>query len=158
MRTIIYVDNDGSESVKQLFDADIIGMPITVEYTLRCAWNTIKPGTFPDTYQLSMTDDPWLKWVLESQENYNELWNYGMDLLDEHMHRFGSRVTSPYHHGSKRQLDRLGALPDMTETKLTPMPIQVPEARELMREELKTVRPGFNWAQFSHRETPEWLK
>ena len=80
-------------------------------------------------------------------DNYEDLWNYGMDLLDEHYHRFGSRNTHTYRHGSEAAMERLQNLPPIAPTEKHPCPL-------LGYEGYKESGP---FMAHSHREIPEWL-
>jgi len=154
MRSIIYVHEDGGGSAKQLYDCDVIGLPITIAYTLQAVWHQVKPGTFDVPYQaIPIKDDPWFKWVLESQNNYIELWNYGMDLIEEHYHRFGSKAVVVYRHGSHRSVERMQYVPPLPEGSITSMP--QPELDEVIKQYRS--RTGF-WVSYTNRERPEWLK
>lgn len=158
MRTIVYVHEDPEVCVQQLYDADVIGLPITIEYTLRSVWNKLKPELFDGTAHFIMADDPWFNWVLESKGNYAELWNYAMDIVDEYDHRFGSRTEFKYRHGSLGMLNNLAVAPPIEAEAETPKPVSIEEARQLYLEERKVHRAEFMNITFSHREPPEWLR
>lgn len=158
MRTIVYVDDDASRSVEQLFDADVIALPIAVHHTLISVWNHLKPGTFEYTQFLLTDRDPWFRWASESAANYEELWNYGCDIADEHWHRFGSRQRPPYKHSSTGLLERLGVVPPMLpKLELSRRPITVDEARHGYRVEIKSPYADAMNIKFTHREKPSWL-
>lgn len=151
MRNIVYLDPDAAESVLQLYDQDIIGMPISIGQCLMHVWNTFTPGRFR-TGDAVMADPIWYPWAMASKNNYTELWNYGMDIMDEHWHRFGSRNAHPYRHGYSKLFDQLQYVPKLPDVEMTPLPRTVEDMRAGYPE-----MTGF-WVQFTHRPTPDWLK
>jgi hypothetical protein len=157
MRTIVYLDEDGATSAEQLYDDDVIGLPITISYTLMNVWRHVSPGSFQIQFNFSpYSDDKWFHWAMESQANYEELWNYGMDILEEYDHRFGSRVQHPYKHGSTPAMNKLGAVPPLPDLPRSPFPVSVEEARSLYSEWFH--KPIVFKPEFSFRERPAWLK
>lgn len=147
---VVYLHEDAAESVKQLADIDAIRMPIMIQQILETVWGEL----LKDQHERMAPRSPicpWLLWVKESQANYAELWNYGMDIIEEHFHRFGSRNMHPYRHGSAAGFERLGAVPTALPDKdKTSMPLSVEQARERYAE-----RDDLVW---TNRERPEWLK
>lgn len=143
---------------EELFDGDVIGLPITIGFVLRCVWNSAKPDTFPTTFELDIGDDPWFKWARESKANYTELWNMGMDILDEHTHRFGSRHAQPYKHGMTDTFERVSGVPDLPDGEQSPFPVSIEQAREAYCSESKVKMSAQSWATYTHRNQPEWLK
>lgn len=146
---ILYLHEDGEESAKMLRDLDVIRMPIYIQQVLETVWGDI----CKDHGTRMIARDPsckWLKWVKESRENYKELWNYGMDIIDEHFFRFGSRNLHPYKHGSFIGFERLGKVPKaIPDVPMTPLPTSIEEARVIYKkiEGLHT-----------NRGSPEWLR
>jgi len=148
MTRICLLSTEPDEAVQWLADADVIRMPIEIAQVLLTAWHKVKPGHFSLVINY-LDGDPWLEWVMASAGNYEELWNYGMDLVSEHYHRYGSRRTPPYVHGISRQLESLAALPPLPSVGLTPLPITTEQAR------LSYNTAGiFNC--YTHRVKPEW--
>lgn len=147
---IMYLHEDGSESVKLLGDMEVIRMPIMIQQVLETVWGEI----MKDMGSRMFPRNPncrWLKWVKESQANYGELWNYGMDIIDEHFFRFGARNLHPYKHGSALGFERLQTIPSkLPDVPMTPMPLSVQEARELYKMTFE--------GDYSNRGRPEWLK
>ena len=146
---IVLLSTDPEEAVQSLSDKDVIRIPIEIAQVLICVWNDIKPGAF--THMIERSHDvPWINWVKESQDNYNELWGYGMDIVDEHYHRFGSRVNFPYKHSMSKLLDKLGVLPPLPGIGLTPMPVSIDGCREgyLGKDPFDT---------YTHRDKPTWM-
>lgn len=146
MRRIVYTNPDGAVSALELYDNDVIGLPITITVYLQAVWHRVKPGTFQPISGLDA--DPWFVWLLESKENYQELWNYAMDIIDEHEHRFGSQATHPYRHGSTSMIERLGYIPELPEVPQTPRPSTPLEGYKTLT--------GY-WATYTNREKPTWL-
>lgn len=151
MRKIVFVNDDPAKSVEELFDADVIGLPITISFLLKEVWNHLRPSTFPSPFKIPMTGDPWFEWVLQSQKNYEEMWNYGMDILDEYSYRFGSRAMVPYKHGSTRLMESLQDLPNLPAGDVSEMPFTVEQMRDQYRQSRE------HWDTFTRREKPEWL-
>lgn len=147
-RGIVMLDDDPFVSIEMMYDVDVIGLPITIGQILLTAWYKVKPGTFADFLKLKAGEDVWLDWVMESQANYVDLWNYAMDIVDEHFHRFGSHAAKPYRHGMKGLLDRLQSVPPLPDVPLTPYP---PTNKAAYRQ---------IGAFFEHtrREVPAWLR
>lgn len=143
--------------VDQMTDADVIGLPITIEFTLRSVWNRRVPNTFPHITGNSLLNDPWFKWASENKSNYEELWNRGMDILEEHDLRFGSRAKPPYKHGSTAQMDRVGAIPPLPEGGLTRLPMSVDEAKLATMSEVQLTRPGLFVGTYTVRPKPDWM-
>lgn len=146
---ILYLDINPEAAVKMLADLDVIRMPIYIQQVLETVW-----GHVLNDWDQRMTPcaefSPWLVWVREAQPNYEELWNYGMDIIDEHFHRFGSRNMHPYRHGSVEGFNRLGNVPNLIKGVVsTQQPISVDDARTYYHE-----RDGLAW---TNREKPEWL-
>jgi len=149
IRPIVMLDDDPYKSIEALYDIDVIGFPIAISQTLLSAWHRIKPGTFSKMLNLIDGDDIWLDWVLASKGNYEDLWNYGMDIMDEHTHRFGSRATVPYRHGSFATMTRLQSVPDLPQLGLmSPYPGKGREG----------YKSKGNFFKHTYREVPEWLK
>lgn len=109
--------------VEQLTDGEVISGPIHVMSTLSSVHN-IRRGSQAHAPMIVLRpgDDPWVDWANQNEANYVELWNYGMDLVDEHYKRFGSKQPYPYKHGCALPLDRLGDVPPLPEGELTPRP------------------------------------
>jgi hypothetical protein len=124
-------------------------MPIFIQQVLETVWGDI----LKDYGGRMLARDPkcpWLKWTKESQENYQELWNYGMDIIDEHFFRFGARNFHPYRHGSASGFERLGNIPKrLPSVPMTPMPITPEEARAIY----KKIE-----GEYTNRRAPEWLR
>ena len=148
---IFFLSNDPDEAVQWLSDADVIRMPIEITQVLMEVWQEIKPGKF--TKVLADLHSPaWVSWIKESQANYVELWNYGLDLTDEHFHRFGSRIKAhPYRHSMTSLLNRLETLPPLPQIGLTDMPTSSPEATRL------NYRPSGSFGTYTNRDTPPWM-
>ena len=152
MSRILILSDDPDEAVQWLTDEDVIRMPIEIAQVLLTVWSK-----FPDaakkgviTTLVMYPEHVWIPWVEESQENYIALWNYGMDILDEHEYRFGKRAVNPYRHGMSKTLDRLQVIPPLPEGPQTPYPI-LPHQAVLMQAELVKVH-------YSHRDKPTWKK
>lgn len=148
LRDILYLDADVEEGVKMLYDIDVIRMPINIQQVLETVWGTILKD---QSGRMSPRNPecPWLQWVRQSQENYQELWNYGMDIMEEHFFRFGSRNMHPYRHGSNLGFQRLGNIPkSLPEIEQTPMPLLFEDARELYKTEE---------GEYTNRSRPSWL-
>lgn len=150
---VILEDPTVGDAVKSLYDADVIGLPITIHVLLVTVWNNVRPGAFKLPWNIPMEGDPWYDWVMKSSANYEDLWNYAMDIVDEHSFRFGSRFNPPYKHGSSRMLDTLAAVPPLPAVGQTPYPFTFAEMREKYARQIKG-----HLLTFTNRETPEWLK
>jgi len=149
MTQIAILSDDPDEAVQWLIDEDIIRMPIQVGQVLLTVWNRVEPGRFSKTINY-LDGDPWLEWTFASSHNYETMWNFGMDLVDEHYHRFGSRQHPPYKHGMWRIFERLQAIPFLSLDTPTPMPITPEESR-------LAYHPQGIFSLYTYREKPEWL-
>ena len=143
MTHITLLSDDPTEAVQWLMDVDVIRMPIEITQVLSNVSNT----------KINLENIPkeiWTDWARQNKANYEELWNYGMDILDEHFHRFGSRNHHQYRHGISRILDKLGAIPNhLPEGELTEKPLTPEQARLIYNE------PG-SFSTYTHREAPPW--
>jgi hypothetical protein len=148
MSRVCYLSEDPEQAVHWLVDADVIRMPIEISQVLLTAWNRIKPGKFSKVIEYLNTD-PWLEWVMQSQENYEELWNYATDIIEEHYHRFGSRHNPQHKHGVHGLVEKLGELPPLPEVPRTEFPLSPELARLAYNAE-----GIFNG--YTHRNVPEW--
>jgi hypothetical protein len=151
MSQIFILSDDPDEAVQWLMDGDVIRMPILITQVLGTATNRFK--TTPQKITIEyMKGDPWLEWVLSSEDNYEALWNYGMDLIDEHYHRFGSRGVVKYKHGIAALLNKLGTIPPIPPSETPyPMPLTPEQARAAYH------YPG-TFSTYTHREEPDWRK
>ena len=148
MSRIYRLSEDPDKAVQWLTDADMIRMPIEIGQILLTVWHRAKPGTFSKVIEYP-DSDPWLEFASASTDNYVELWNLGMDAMDEHDYRFGSRNINKYRHGMTALLNRLQSVPPLPEIGLTEFPL-TPEQTQLAY----NTEGIFN--SYTHREVPEW--
>lgn len=145
---VLFVDEDPAVSVLKLADYEIIRVPIYIQQILETVWGAILKDQASRMFERAPTC-PWLQWVRESQSNYQELWSYGMDIMDEHFHRFGSRNMHPYRHGSAIGFERLGVIPTaLPDVPGTIKPISIDDARAYYIER--------NDLTYTNRETVVW--
>lgn len=152
MRVIIYLQPDGAQSAADLNNEDVIQMPTAIAAVLQAVWDRLHPTTEPFLPDL-VVDLTWLNWAAASRANYEEFWNYGMDLLAEHHHRFGSKSVPDYRHGSTRRFEELSTVPPALgprddEATPDPFPVSPEQARN------KYPR---NRLHYTRREVPAWL-
>ena len=152
MSRIYFLSEDPDEAVHWLNDGDVIRMPIEIAQVLLTVWSK-----FPETMRKGITqslvnypEHLWVPWAEESEANYVFLWNYGMDIIDEHEHRFGRHAVQPYRHGIARCMERLQAVPPLPQGELAPFPLSIEQA-VLTQVDLDKVH-------YSHREKPTWKK
>jgi hypothetical protein len=152
MSRIYFLSDDPEEAVQWLTDSDVIRMPIEISQVLLAVWSTFPEAERKGVVQtvVPALDNLWTPWAGETQDNYVHLWNYGMDVIDEHEYRFGRHAVQQYRHGMDRSMNRLQAIPPIPEGALTPYPLSVTEA-VLMQVDITKV-------QYSHREKPTWKK
>ncbi len=148
---ILYLDADGPASAQMLIDIHVIRVPIQIQQVLETAWYMLDKKTA----HLGMSPRPdsceWLRWALLNRANYEELWNYGNDVVDEHYFRFGSRNMHPYKHGSGNGITRLGVVPSkLPEGELTPFPISVEDAIQSYLDSKQEIK-------YTNRSKPTWL-
>ena len=143
MSHIYYLSDNPTEAVQWLMDVDIIRMPIEIAQVLSTVSKRIAGIN-------QLPGDTWAEWAVLNKDNYEELWNYAMDLLDEHYHRFGSRSPQQYRHGISNLIDKLGVIPSwLPEGETTEKPLSSEQGR------LQYTEPG-SFSTYTHREKPEW--
>ena len=143
MTNILYLSDDPDEAVQWLMDVDIIRMPIEIAQVLSTVTKAKTTIAFAE-------GDVWSEWAVGNKSNYEELWNYGMDLLDEHYHRFGSRSVNKYKHGIAGLLERLSTIPShIPDGEMSDKPWTVEQSRLMY-----TQRGSFS--TYTHRTVPQW--
>lgn len=97
---LIYPGVDTAELVPTLSDDWIISGPIRAAVHLSGVWHTLQPKVFKfetatscsinghNTFAPVDVNHPWVKWAMESNENYSWLYFYAMDMIDEYKRRF----------------------------------------------------------------------
>ena len=120
---LIEIPSDDNEEAIDLLTADeIITYPIRVTQILFTVWKQFRKPPLTRSIELLPLDNEWVKWVSESSDNYEYLWNFGMDLLDEHAKIHGDVAVKPYRHGSFKFMEELGQIPPLPAVGLTDRP------------------------------------
>jgi len=124
MRTPAGIDipsTDLDEAVELLTADEIIVYPIRISQILLTVWCQF-PNRLNKPIERLPLDNVWVKWASESVDNYELLWNFGMDIIDEHDKMFGSKVKYPFKHGSSKLMEALGIIPPLPAVGLTAKP------------------------------------
>ena len=120
-------------------------------------WRMDNPELEDVLYKASHINHPTAKWVRESVENYNELYNAWLSLCKEYTHRYGRT------HLTKTKLERILKTPpkNIPNVPGTPVPQAMPNdvkqesVVEAYRAYYRKYKAGF--AKWTKRETPEWF-
>jgi len=144
MTHITLLSDDPKEAVEWLMDVDVIRMPIEIAQVL----STVSKRHLSVEH---CSPEVWTDWVATNKANYEELWNYAMDILDEHFYRFGSRNNQQYRHGISGLIDKLAAVPShLPEGDITERPLSTEQAR------LAYTATKASFTTYTHRSKPEW--
>ena len=114
--------DDLDEAIDLLTTDEVTVYPVRVSQILFSVWNQFKGHKIRRVIQPLPATEPWVVWANESLENYELLWNFGMDIIDEHARLYGDVAKYPYKHGSSRMMEELGALPPLPSVGLTEKP------------------------------------
>jgi hypothetical protein len=147
MMRIYFINPDLDENVKEYRDDDVICSPIDVGVVLMSVWERQKPGS--QKVVIKPTDsDYWLAFAEAGKENYIFLWNLGMDLIDEHYHRFGKRIHHSYKHGMWRLMERMESVPPLPDLPLG----EIDYGLQLNQYSMDKSRPN----KWTGRSIPSW--
>lgn len=109
-------------AIELLTPDEVVVLPIRISQVLYTTWTIVKGRKFVRSIATLPRDNPWVQWCTYSRDNYEYLWNYGMDILDRHDELFGNANKHPYHHGSKGLMAELENLPPLPTVGLTAFP------------------------------------
>jgi hypothetical protein len=120
---LIEIPSDDLEEALDLLTIDeVIVFPIRISQILFSVWKQQRKCPIKGAIETLPADHEWVKWASESVENYELLWNFGMDVLDEHAKLYGEVAQHPYVHGSFKLMEELGSLPPLPAVGLTEKP------------------------------------
>ncbi len=155
MRTVVILTEDTDLAPQLLCDLDVIELPISIHHLLLDAHK--------GTAVSGENNRVWVEWVLKDGANYEYLWNYGMDVLDEFYHRFGSQFGKGYKHGVAAKLEANSSIIGETTDVVGPLPVTVEASREVYKITAAKVKPPGStglegiWFTYHNRNPPEWL-
>jgi hypothetical protein len=117
---MIHITDD--ETTEGLSDKEIMVYPIRISQILYSVWRLQKKHPIKRRIDTLPLSNVWVAWANESVDNYELLWNYGMDILDEYQAKFGDVALHPYKHSSSNIMEELGSLPPLPAVGLTDKP------------------------------------
>lgn len=144
---IYFINDDPDVNVQEYRDDDVIGSPIDIGQILAAIWQRHSKKAQPMPIA-GLDGDYWLAWAEKSKENYTALWNLGMDLLDEHFHRFGSRISPNYKHGMWRIINEMAAVPPLPD-----LPGDEPDYDAMLKDYVADKSRPHKW---TGRPIPSW--
>lgn len=157
---IFILDDNPLISAVQHVDKHVVKM-ILEHAQLMCTAHHLHPDTdirYKIPYKATHVNHPCAKWVRESKENYQYLYNMTFELNKEYRYRWGRSV-------NHKSWDAVVDLPypDIPSIGLTPFALAMPDKYKIGNNPVLSYRSYYNnekrdLFKWSNRPRPDWIK